>query len=1249
MTGATSSGKEARLKEVKSIIRSLLISNIKIDVKPTFLDSMYFDLEGKRIPFREFGYQNLIEFLSKIPDTTRFVKNRAGEICVKHVDTEKSAHISDLVYKQKAPPAKKRKAAPIVRRPSYNNFSSNNNNYYKSLKPSNQTNYHSRQPSNQSNTTYNTGTNYRRPNMTIPAKIPENHPITFLSDVLREFRYNMTKNDQPMGIRKSELLFKVNALLDRSNHYTIFSLNAHLRQIPDIEIVNDFVYFKDLMKKMTKAPVTIPTPANIITPAPANIVTSTPANIITPTPLPKPICVMKSSNSLNHDSAHKSIDVLNDNHYRKDISESYQNSKTNSNVKNETNTAHCSTTKEFDNLSIDKKLNGYPEVPKEFAVNDKLKLRLEKLLQNNPEGIWCSDLPKIYENEYGIEFEFQEYGFQNILAFLTSLDDICRIVTPPDANNRSMVVSKISNDQLNGKKPLASLYNFKDYVKDSQDPVPIKLSADVSKSLIPENVLTKKDSLDVVHVTSIDKNYEEYVEVVVSEVFTPSFFWVHLRKNIKKLKAMMELLDLEYSSDNDVQYLKVPQVLIEPGLNIACRFDHKWHRGMVKKTKPDGYVTIFFYDYGTVKTYNPNDIYFLKKKFATLPIQAIPCALYNVVPLDSTDWPTVSTKRFTSKVWGIPLVASISDIDEEQNSLTVALTDTSDDFNDLHINDWMVENGLADWGKMITGPPIERLLSYEIGISAKERKSKTKRRPSDRKKSSESQPAIDLIDFSDSADGIVPRSEPPVIKSLVKNNLSLADLTNDVAKQILVTGSDTKSNSSRSSRGSVHEKSQSCNRDDAISNLSSNLSSLKVYDSNENKFSEPLSNHVSDNVEPEKMTNYLQSLTSLIKSSPVVLRAKDSVRPEDLCLPIKGGSDFSEDPSVYSDDEMTEDRRFTFKNGTPCIEIKISNGDSKENLKHEVAKKSCEKSSDESVFEQQGDVHDTRDNVSTYSSVQSSKRTIKILYPSQFAAKFCKRRLSSSSTEKSSVKHLNKKTYLTQFTKDYSSEIDSALDSNTTPEHQTANEHSSENDSASDNNTAPEIQDSKDSSPEINRTTDDNIGTKTAPSFKKICLTERCGRKLIHIFYLENDGWITAGEMTKAFTNLVDQRVLFKLLEVCEVHVDFKYVDKDSYPELFDQLNKSEILADRDENNNIFPTYQFTLVSLIDMLEILEKLMFLDASHVRDAVPIMKQHKDNLDLEKIIYEKFRSEILFDVLNSVVKFREFRDSLKSTTS
>jgi hypothetical protein len=31
----------------------------------------------------------------------------------------------------------------------------------------------------------------------------------------------------------------------------------------------------------------------------------------------------------------------------------------------------------------------------------------------------------------------------------------------------------------------------------------------------------------------------------------------------------------------------------------------------------------------------------------------------------------------------------------------ITLTDTSDDTIDLHINDWMVENELAEWGKMV--------------------------------------------------------------------------------------------------------------------------------------------------------------------------------------------------------------------------------------------------------------------------------------------------------------------------------------------------------------------------------------------------------------------------------------------------------------------------------------------------------------------------------------------------------------------
>ena len=39
-----------------------------------------------------------------------------------------------------------------------------------------------------------------------------------------------------------------------------------------------------------------------------------------------------------------------------------------------------------------------------------------------------------------------------------------------------------------------------------------------------------------------DEMDEKYLEVVLSDVFTPSFFWIHLRENKKKLKLMMDEL-----------------------------------------------------------------------------------------------------------------------------------------------------------------------------------------------------------------------------------------------------------------------------------------------------------------------------------------------------------------------------------------------------------------------------------------------------------------------------------------------------------------------------------------------------------------------------------------------------------------------------------------------------------------------------------------------------------------------------------
>ena len=134
----------------------------------------------------------------------------------------------------------------------------------------------------------------------------------------------------------------------------------------------------------------------------------------------------------------------------------------------------------------------------------------------------------------------------------------------------------------------------------------------------------------------------------------------------------------------------MPHVILAPGLNIACIYAKKWHRGIIKTVKLDGDVTvsisslnyevifrfsfnsfpfqIFFYDYGTVKTYNPNNVYFLKKSFSSFPAQAVACGLHNIKPIGCKDWPTKSTNEFINRVLNnIPLIAMVYSKDEEVN------------------------------------------------------------------------------------------------------------------------------------------------------------------------------------------------------------------------------------------------------------------------------------------------------------------------------------------------------------------------------------------------------------------------------------------------------------------------------------------------------------------------------------------------------------------------------------------------------
>lgn len=90
-----------------------------------------------------------------------------------------------------------------------------------------------------------------------------------------------------------------------------------------------------------------------------------------------------------------------------------------------------------------------------------------------------------------------------------------------------------------------------------------------------------------------------------------------------------------------------------------------------------------FYDYGTLKTYAPEDVYYLHKRFSDFPAQAIPCGLYNVKPSVGDRWKKSITDRFIDRIADSLLAATIINVD----SLVIVLpiSKISQYFNFQHL------------------------------------------------------------------------------------------------------------------------------------------------------------------------------------------------------------------------------------------------------------------------------------------------------------------------------------------------------------------------------------------------------------------------------------------------------------------------------------------------------------------------------------------------------------------------------------
>ena len=101
MPGTMSSSSLKKLEDIKTAIRALLISVGSRDVTLPKLNKIYKEEMDHDIPYKDFYYTSLKEFLNSMPDVLHLGYNNKDQLCVYHIDNERTKHISSLVARQK--------------------------------------------------------------------------------------------------------------------------------------------------------------------------------------------------------------------------------------------------------------------------------------------------------------------------------------------------------------------------------------------------------------------------------------------------------------------------------------------------------------------------------------------------------------------------------------------------------------------------------------------------------------------------------------------------------------------------------------------------------------------------------------------------------------------------------------------------------------------------------------------------------------------------------------------------------------------------------------------------------------------------------------------------------------------------------------------------------------------------------------------------------------------------------------------
>lgn len=107
-------------------------------------------------------------------------------------------------------------------------------------------------------------------------------------------------------------------------------------------------------------------------------------------------------------------------------------------------------------------------------INKRMKSRLEQLIQKEPHGIWCAELPDKYLKEYKVPLNYTDLGFNSVREFVSYLPDICYTVQKYPNGDFKLYSTNRNTNELKSRRTDEANEQYDSY-DDKNLPVPLVL------------------------------------------------------------------------------------------------------------------------------------------------------------------------------------------------------------------------------------------------------------------------------------------------------------------------------------------------------------------------------------------------------------------------------------------------------------------------------------------------------------------------------------------------------------------------------------------------------------------------------------------------------------------------------------------------------------------------------------------------------------------------------------------------------